>query len=164
MVTSKRFSLVFRSGTGLLLALASASLLFAQVPAKDAPSAQQIYVDDHCQVLDGASGEFRTDTDVCHFDGIGVHRSSHIAAREVDGFRQHFLVNVAEQTYMLQNIHSGPAVFVVAQQVPEGWYVDSDPQPKETKGNVAIFRVTAQPGEIVQLHVGLARESPLSEP
>jgi len=163
MITAKGYSLAFGSGVGLLIALAAAPSLGAQAPAKEDPFFRQVFVDDHCQILDASTGQFQADADVCHLDGVGVQRSSHAAAKEVDGLRQHFLVNVAEQTYMLQNVHSAPALFVVAQQVPEGWYVDSDPQPKEMRGNVAIFRVTAQPGQIVRLHVGFAHEIPLAD-
>jgi hypothetical protein len=110
-----------------------------------------------------ASGtaQFRSDPDLCRLDGMGVHRSSHVAVKEVDGARQRSRVDVAEQTYLLQDIHAEPVVFVVAQQVPDGWHVDSDPRPTTVKGNVAVFRVTAQPGQIVRLHVGVARETPL---
>jgi hypothetical protein len=158
MTTSKGFSLAFGSSLGLLLTLAAAH----SVTAQDAPSATpQIYVDDHCQVLDAGTGQFAANVDVCHLDGMGVHRSSHVAAKEVDGVVQHSLVNVAEQTYLLQNIHQQPVVFVVAHQVPDGWHVDSDPQPVSVKSGVAIFRVIAQPGQIVRLHVGTAHETPV---
>lgn len=164
MTTSKGFSLAFGSSLGLLLMLAAAHSVIAQAAPQDAsvPS-QQIYVDDHCQVLDGGTGQFAANADVCHLDGAGVQRSSHVAAREVDGVVQHSRVNVSEQTYMLQNIHEQPVVFVVAHQVPDGWHVDSDPQPVSVKGGVAIFRVIAQPGQIVRLHVGTAHESPISD-
>ncbi|MGC2635693.1 MAG: hypothetical protein WA294_00840 [Acidobacteriaceae bacterium] len=145
-----------------MLLLAGTSPLTAQ-SADSAPTGRQVYVDDHCQVLASGSSQFQADADVCHFDGAGMQRSSHIAAKEVDGIPQHTLVNVAEQTYMLQDIESAPVVFVVAQQVPEGWHVDSDPQPVQVKNNVAIFRVTAQPGQIVRLHVGVAHETPIAE-
>jgi hypothetical protein len=82
-----------------------------------------------------------------------------VAAKQVDGVVQHAKVNVADQTYLLQNIHSEPVVFVGAQEVPDGWHIDSDPQPKAMKGVFAIFRVNAQPGQIVRLHVGMVHET-----
>ncbi|HEY6445359.1 MAG TPA: hypothetical protein VIY53_02795 [Acidobacteriaceae bacterium] len=145
---------------GLWLLLAGSFPLIAQ--SADGAS-RPIYVDDHCQVLGSRSSQFQADPDVCHFDGAGMQRSTHLAAKEVDGMRQHTLVNIAEQTYMLQDIESEPVVFVVAQQVPEGWHVDSDPQPVQVKNNVAIFRVTAKPGQIVRLHVGVAHETPIRD-
>lgn len=161
MTTKKGFSLAFGSSLGLLLLTLAAA---HSVTAQDASAAwQQIYVDDHCQVLDSGTGQFAANADVCHLDGMGVHRSSHLAAKEVDGIVQHSRVDVAEQTYLLQNIHEQPVVFVVAHQVPDGWRVDSDPQPVSQKGGVAIFRVIAQPGQIVRLHVGTAHETPLDD-
>lgn len=155
-----RSSLVFGSSFGLLVMLAATTSLTAQSIAKDDTATwRQVYVDDHCQVLSG--GGFLSDPDVCRFDGQGVQSSSHVAAKDVDGVRQHSLVSVHEQTYMLQDVTSEPVVFVVAQQVPDGWHVDSDPQPSQVKENVAIFRVTAQPGQIVRLHVGVAHETPI---
>jgi hypothetical protein len=164
MTTSKGFSLALGSSLGLLLALAAAHSVTAQAAPADASSTwQQIYVDDHCQVLDAGTGQFAANADVCHLDGMGVHRSSHVAAKEVDGVVQHSLVSVAEQTYMLQNIHDQPVVFVVAHQVPEGWHIDSDPQPLTLKAGVAVFRVIAQPGQIVRLHVGAEHATPLAD-
>lgn len=162
MMTKKGFPLALGSSLGLLLlALAAAHSVTAQ--SDTSALSQQIYVDDRCQVLDAGSGQFAANADVCHLDGAGVQRSSHVAAKEVDGVVQHSLVSVAEQTYMLQNIHQQPVVFVVAHQVPDGWHVDSDPQPVTVKGGVAIFRVVAQPGQIVRLHVGTAHAMPLDE-
>jgi hypothetical protein len=164
MTTSKGFSLAVGSSLGLLALLAVAHSVAAQTAPAEAPLAlQQIYVDDHCQVLDAGTGQFAANADVCHLDGMGVHRSSHVAAKEVDGVVQHSRVDVAEQTYLLQNIHEQPVVFVVAHQVPDGWHVDSDPQPISVKDGVAVFRVIAQPGQIVRLHVGTARATPLDD-
>jgi hypothetical protein len=165
MTTSKGFSLVFGSSLGLfLLTLAAAHSVTAQTAPRDASApSQQIYVDDHCQVLDAGTGQFAANADVCHFDGAGVQRTSHVAAKESDGTVQHARVDVAEQTYMLQNIREQPVVFVVAHQVPDGWHVDSDPQPVSVKDGVAIFRVIAQPGQIVRLHVGTAHETPMDD-
>jgi hypothetical protein len=151
------------SSLGLLLVLGGVSHSSAQVTDGDTAAVQHIYVDDHCQVLSPDTGAMRSDSDLCRLDGMGVHRSSHVAAKEVDGVRQHSLVNVAEQTYLLQNIYGKPVVFVVAQQVPDGWHVDSDPQPSQVKSGVAIFRVNADPGQIVRLHVGVERETPIVE-
>jgi hypothetical protein len=158
----KKFALV--SSMGLLLGVSGASTLVAQSTVADEFSRwPNIYVDDHCKVLTPDTGELQSNPDVCHLDGMGVHRSSHVAAKEVDGVVQHTKVNVAEQTYLLQNVHSAPVVFVVAQEVPEGWHIDSDPQPKAMEGKFAIFRVNAQPGEIVRLHVGMAHETSMDD-
>ena len=62
---------------------------------------------------------------------------------------------------MLQNITMKPAIFAVLVEVPKGWSVDSDPQPTEIEGDVAIFRVHAEVGETVRLHVGVRRTKDL---
>lgn len=124
---------------------------------------QQIVVDDSCRVLAPATGVFQTNPDLCRLDGMGVHRSSHVAAKETAGVIQHRNVEVAEQTYLLQNVHSEPVVFVVVQKVPDGWHIDSDPQPKAIKGDIAVFRANAEPGQTVRLHVGMAHETPLAD-
>ena len=65
-------------------------------------------------------------------------------------------VTINEQEYVLQNISDEPVVFVVEQNVPNGWQVDSDPQPGELipasvgdrkLDKVAVFRVHADPGQ-----------------
>ena len=162
MVGQGKFTLV--SGLGLLLGLTGAFTLGAQsTAAGDSSQWQHIYVSDHCQVLSPDTGQLQNNPDVCHLDGMGVHRSSHVAAKEVDGIVRHTNVSIAEQTYLLQNIHSEPVVFVVAQAVPDGWQIDSDPQPTTTNENFAVFNVNAQPGQIVRLHVGMAHETPMDD-
>jgi hypothetical protein len=54
-----------------------------------------------------------------------------------------------------------PVVFVVLEEVPKGWRVDSDPQPTEMQGDIAIFHVDAEPGKIVRLHVGVRKTTDL---
>ena len=54
----------------------------------------------------------------------------------------------------LQNITSEPVTFVVEHVLPDDWKVDSDPQPVKIVDNKAFFRVNAEPGQIVRMHVG----------
>jgi hypothetical protein len=149
----------------LLLALAATLTAHAQSTAPDDfPQLQHIDVSSQCQVLSPDTGEWQSNPDVCHLEGMGVYHSSHVAAKEVDGAVQHTNVNVAEQTYLLQNIHADPVVFVIEEQVPDGWHIDSDPQPKSMNDNYAIFEAIAQPGQIVRLHTGMAHETPMDDP
>jgi len=39
----------------------------------------------------------------------------------------------------------------------KNWTVDSDPQPSSTDGSTAVFRLNADPGQRVRLHVGMHR-------
>jgi hypothetical protein len=66
-------------------------------------------------------------------------------------------------TRLLQNVTDAPAVFVVRQDIPEDWTVDSDPSPVTMEGMTAVFRVLAEPGQIVRLHVGIRNTVPMAE-
>jgi hypothetical protein len=84
--------------------------------------------------------------------------------------RQREHISISEQEYLLQDVTAGPVIFEVREFVPSQWQVDSDPQPVETVafsgknvGSAAVFRVNAQPGETVRLHVGL-RDAKMGKP
>jgi hypothetical protein len=96
---------------------------------------------------------------ICHLESVLT--SEHTEETIVGNELRRSNVRVTEQTYVLQNVTTDPAIFVVEEPVPAGWHVDSDPQPTETNGLTAVFRVHAQPGEIVHLHVGLRHTKPL---
>lgn len=57
----------------------------------------------------------------------------------------------------MQNPTDKPAVFIVRHGVPKNWKVDSDPKPSSMDGSTAVFRVNAEPGQRVRLHVGMDR-------
>jgi hypothetical protein len=107
-----------------------------------------------------AGGE--TDDAVCHLESKLT--SNHVKGEVVNGAVQRSVVVVNEQEYLLQDEFQQPVVFVVEHLVPDGWAVDSDPQPTKMEGKVALFRVTAQPGQIVRLHVGEQHMIPLASP
>jgi hypothetical protein len=135
---------------------------------------KEIHVDQSCHILqdtvDGVRGERvpgaegtpggQVDSAVCHLEG--VFRSSHVKETVVGGVAQRSVVVVAEQEYLLQDVLQEPVAFVVEQEVAEGWKVDSDPQPTERVGGTAVFRVVAQPGQMVRLHVGEEHTIPLA--
>jgi len=112
----------------------------------------------------GAGGQravAQTDTAVCHLESQLT--SNHVKGEVVNGAVQRSVVVVKEQEYLLQDELQTPVVFVVEQAVPDGWTVDSDPQPAKVEGKVALFRETAQPGQIVRLHVGEQHTIPLAQ-
>ncbi len=123
-----------------------------------------IYVDRRCALLpDPASTgkkKPRLDPVICHLETI--NHSSHREETQVGNELERRNVDIEEQEYVLQNVTTKQIVFVVEQPVAKGWTVDSDPQPTEMQGTTAIFRVYAQPGEIVRLHVGVRRTKTLS--
>lgn len=112
----------------------------------------------------GANGQTataQTDPAVCHL--VSQFTSNHVKGVVVNGAVQRTVVVVKEQEYLLQNEFQTPVVFVVEQVVPDGWKVDSVPQPTKMVGKVALFRENAEPGQIVRLHVGEAHEIALAE-
>jgi len=154
----------------LLVAIAFASMAahaVAQAPAPSSLPPIQIVVDQSCtiqpesdpSVLGDHNDAFR-DAEICHRES--VLSSHHIEEKIADGERAHLLVHIAEQEYVMQNATDTPAVFVVRQKVPDGWTVDSEPQPSTMDGETAVFLVNAVPGQRVRLHVGLRRSIPLA--
>ena len=93
-----------------------------------------------------------------------VHTSNHLEETVKDGVTRSSVVTISEQEYLLQNVTAQPVIFVVEQQVAEGWQVDSDPQPAGMIGSTALFRVNAEPGQIVRLHVGERHAHPIIAP
>ena len=128
--------------------------------------ARQIHVDGNCRILPDIAHPlphqkahpFR-DSNICHIEG--TNNSEHMEERISGSQLQRAWVRVSEQTFVLQNITNDHIVFVVEFTLPNGWTVDSDPQPNRYNRQVAVFPVHAQPGEIVQLHVGMRHASPL---
>jgi len=139
-------------------------------PAYDGSAAPdvalQIHVDGKCRILPGAGhpfpghkpGPFR-DANICHTETVlnSEHREEQISGNQL--LRSN--VRVSEQTYIVQNITGDHVVFVLEFAVPDGWQIDSDPQPNRYDGHLAIFPVHAQAGEIVRLHVGMRHTTPM---
>jgi hypothetical protein len=98
---------------------------------------------------------------VCHLESKLTSNS--VKGAVVNGAVQRSVVVVKEQEYLLQDEFQTPVVFVVEQAVPDGWAVNSDPQPTKVEGKVALFRVSAQPGQVVRLHVGEQHTIPLAQ-
>jgi hypothetical protein len=122
----------------------------------------QIAVDRSCMILPDSDPSvmgdhydaFR-DGAICHLES--VFSSHHVEEKIEDGERSRFLVHVAEQEYLMQNVTDKPVVFVVRHNVPENWTVDSEPKPVSVEDGTAVFQVNAEPGQRVRLHVGMRR-------
>lgn len=127
----------------------------------------QIYVNQECAIFPdyqpaaamGKKPKGKSDPSICHLEGVS--RSQHREEVALGNELGRSDVTVHEQEYVLQNITMKPVVFVVLEDVPKGWRVDSDPQPTEMQDNVAIFHVHAEAGETVRLHVGVRRTTEL---
>ena len=134
-------------------------------PAVNSAALKEIHVDQKCQILEIHGDRIRnpqTDPAVCHFDYVNTSR--HLEESVKDGTTRNNVVTISEQEYLLHNVTAEPVIFVVEELVPEGWQVDSDPQPTKMVGSTALFRVNAQPGEIVRLHVGERQARPITLP
>jgi hypothetical protein len=144
------------------LALASILLAAPAGQTQDEPVALSIVVNKSCLIqpesdpliLGDHSDAFRDDA-ICHLES--VLSSHHLEEKITDTERSRFFVRVAEQEYVVQNPTDKPAVFIVRHDVPKNWRVDSDPQPSSMDGSTAVFRVNAEPGQRVRLHVGMHR-------
>jgi hypothetical protein len=149
-----------------LLTIAAPVAFSQQSPTQPAPARapysalKEIHVDSDCRILPAPDRPPVGDKDrpyhdpvVCHLETIlsSGHREETVVGNEL----RRSDVRINEQEYVLQNIRTEPVIFVVEQYVPAGWTVDSDPQPKQVEGTMALFVVNAQPHEIVRLHVGL---------
>jgi hypothetical protein len=138
-------------------------MTIASVPLTASDGA--IYVDQRCALLPDPAApatdknKVRWDPAICHLETI--NHSSHREEAAVGAEMLRHNVEVKEQEYVLQNVTMKRLAFVVKQAVPSGWRVDSDPQPAEMEGSTAVFRVYAEPGEIVRLHVGVRRTTEL---
>jgi hypothetical protein len=96
--------------------------------------------------------KFRADPSVCRLRG--EHQSKHWEQTVEDGVMRRTRVEIREHTFELHNGTDMPVTFVVDQSLPAGWRVDSTPQPTEIADSMATFRVIAEPGQTIRLHVG----------
>ena len=148
--------------SALPLAFAATMLTATAGQAQDQAVRLTIVVDKACLIqpesdpliLGDHNDAFR-DQAICHLES--VFSSHHVEEKITDSERSRFFVRVAEQEYIVQNPTDKPAVFIIRHNVPENWTVDSDPQPTSMDGSTAVFRVNAEPGQRVRLHVGMHR-------
>ena len=146
----------------LPLALVAALLGAPPGRAQDQLASLSIVVNKSCLiqpesdplVLGDHFDAFRDDA-ICHLES--VLSSQHTEERIANGEHTRFFVRVAEQEYVVQNPTDRSAVFIIRHQVPANWIVDSDPQPSTMEDSTAVFRVNAEPGQRVRLHVGMHR-------
>jgi hypothetical protein len=141
----------------------------SQSSSESQPPPKEIHVDRSCNILleesnalsDYNQADLQNDHAICHLEN--AHTSQHVEEALRDGERLRSKVTVVEQQYLLQNVTSAPVAFVVEHVLPDDWRVDSDPQPVKIVDNTAIFRVYAEPGQIVRLHVGVRHAEPIAD-
>ncbi|WP_213803323.1 hypothetical protein [Granulicella sp. dw_53] len=137
-------------------------------PTVSGVALKEIHVDQSCHILQdqvhgvtgGSESGLAANPEICHLESVS--KSDHPEETTVEGVARHSVVSIAEQEYLLQNVTAEPVTFVVEQAVPQDWQIDSDPRPTEIVGSTALFRVSAQPGQRVRLHVGMRRKHEMS--
>ena len=169
-MSKTHLSLAALLGIGITLGFGHPSA-FPQSSSPAQPSAplKEIHVDRSCKILldesdalsDLSEADLQNDHAICHLESVLT--SHHVEEALRDGVMQRSKISVAEQEYLLQNVTSEPVTFVVEHVLPEDWKVDSDPQPLKVVDNKAYFRVNAEPGQIVRLHVGEHHTDPIAD-
>jgi hypothetical protein len=170
-MSKSRLSVAALLGIAIALGLGHPSA-FSQssAPAQPLSPLKEIHVDRKCKVLQDESdalsdlteADLRNDHAICHLES--VHTSHHVEEALRDGVMSRSKVTVVEQEYLLQNVTSEPVTFVVEHVLPDdGWKIDSDPQPVKIVDGKAFFRVNAEPGQIVRLHVGERHADPIAD-
>lgn len=156
--------------------LAVAFTTFAQQPPEQVPAPWEIvppqgpkptyviHVNDYCALLPDPGSipkdaivDLQIYPDLCHLETVlhSKHREEIVAANELRTSK----VEVREQEYVLHNSAEVPVIFVVEYFLPKKWEIDSDPQPATYDHGYALFRVHADAGEVVRLHVGMRHVS-----
>jgi hypothetical protein len=166
-----RLSVAALLGIGIAIgAVHHLALSQSSDPAQPSSPLKEIHVDRKCKILleesnalsDLTEADLQNDHAICHLESVLT--SHHMEEALRDGAMLRNKVTVVEQEYLLQNITAEPVTFVVEHVLPDdGWKVDSDPQPVKTVDNTAYFRVHAEPGQIVRMHVGEHHADPVTD-
>jgi hypothetical protein len=170
-MSKTRLSVAVLLGIGIAIGAAH-RLAFSQSsdPAQPLSPLKEIHVDRKCKILldestalsDLTEADLRNDHAICHLESVLT--SHHVEEAIRDGVMQRNKVTVVEQEYLLQNVTAEPVTFVVEHVLPnDEWKVDSDPQPVKVVDNTAFFRVNAEPGQIVRMHVGEHHADPMTD-
>ena len=121
----------------------------------------EIIVDERCRVFTqdrpGATAPyakpgFHDGSALCHIRSD--NHTSHWEETVANGIVSRTRVQIHERNYLLFNPADNRVAFVISVSLPDGWVIDSMPQPTEVIDHMATFRVYAKPGETLKLHIG----------
>ncbi len=121
----------------------------------------EIHVDERCHVFTQdrpgsnqpySKPGFHDGSALCHL--TADHTSSHWDEDVAKGAVCRTKVHIHERSYLLFNPSDARVAFDVYVSLPDGWTIDSFPQPTEIVDHMATFRVYAKPGETLRLHIG----------
>lgn len=137
--------------------LGSASLLplHGQQPS---PAPNEFHVDGHCRLYEtvstpkGPKVHRYKDRGICSVDS--VHETTRTETDMDLAQRKRNHVVIREHTFTFHNPTSEPAAFVLEQALPNGWEIDSDPQPNKIESGTATYIISVGPKQTVNLHVG----------
>lgn len=91
-----------------------------------------------------------------HVSSEGQNFTSHLRHITVhDGYLIERTEQARNVTYVVHNTASDARTIIVEHPVQDGWKLTSDTKPVETTASLYRFRLSAQAGETVRLHVGL---------
>jgi hypothetical protein len=125
------------------------------------PPPDEIRVDEKCRILSkdrpNPSGkfnkpEYRSDPAICALKD--EHNTEHWEQSVYDGVVNRTKVHIREHSYILHNPTNQTIAFVLDLSLPDGWVIDSTPQPTSVADHMATFRVYARPFETINLHIG----------
>jgi hypothetical protein len=143
----------------VLFAAPAAPPLNAQQPSSAPAIPTEIEVDQSCHIVTvdlrnpaRPRPRYSTDRIICHIEGY--HETLRWEETIANGTRKKRLVDIREREFLLQNPYPQAITFVVHQALPRRYHIDSDPPPSDVTNSVASFRVIADPGQTVRLHIG----------
>ena len=125
---------------------------------------KEVHVDKDCRILPNPSENHTNekatpfqDPAICHVEN--ARTSHHDEQKTENGMIQPSTVTVSEQDFLLHNGTTEIQSFVLEQAVPREWQVDPDHPATQVvptrAGSIAVYRVHANPGQTLRLHVAL---------
>ncbi len=125
------------------------------LPISPPPSPEEVFITEDCRILTLPGGDdppYSTNKNICQRQNPRPTRQGN--------------ARIEEHTLALTNINATPVTFVVSQWL-FGGVIDSVPKPDQMAADTAVFRVHANPGETIHLHIGVRydqRASPRRPP
>lgn len=125
---------------------------------------KEVHVDKDCRILPNPSENHTNekatpfvDAAICHIEN--PRTSTHEDQKTENGMLQRSTVTVNEQDFLFHNGSTEIQSFILEDQIPREWQVDPDHPATQIvaskAGPIALYRVHANPGQTLRLHVAL---------
>ena len=121
------------------------------LPIAPSPLPEAVFITEDCRILalpGGDDSPYSTDKNTCHRETARNTRQAN--------------ARIEEHSLILTNFRATPVTFVVSQWL-FGGVIDSVPEPDQVAADTAVFRVNANSGEIVHLHIGVRYDQPAKQ-